>query len=118
VKPVSSCVAALAALAFAAAAEPAAALAGDPQEELAQRFVPVVRLVEQAEPCAHGEPFEPTDLGLVLGNPGVALRGPWDGTNLVEVAPTGHRPRAGALRLPPRFPGQRVVPTSSPASST
>jgi hypothetical protein len=35
-----------------------------------------VRLVEQAEPCGAGEPYEPIDVELVLGNDEVAFRGP------------------------------------------
>src|SRR5581483_5143077 len=108
--PVSSRVAALAALVLAAAAVPTAARAGDPQAELADRYAPVVRLVDQAEPCARGEPFEPTDLSLVLGNPGVALRGPWGGTNLVEVAPTGADLGRGLWGYHLDFPGSALAP--------
>ena len=81
-----------------------------PRYELAQRYAPVVRLVDQTEPCGHGEPFEPIDVDPVLGNPEVALRGPWDTTNVVKVAPDRRRPRARPLRLPPRLPGRRARP--------
>jgi Vacuolar protein sorting-associated protein 62 len=69
--------------ASAGAAEPDAA-----EVELAERYAPVVRLVEQPEVCGGGEPFEPIDVDLVLGNSEVVLRGPWDTTNVVTVAPT------------------------------
>jgi hypothetical protein len=39
---------------------------------LAERYAPVVRLVSQDEPCAHGEAYQPTDVNLVLGNPAIA----------------------------------------------
>ena len=106
----SSRVAALAVVALAAAAVPAVARAGDPQADLAERYAPVVRLVAQAGPCAHGEPFEPTDVRLVLGNPDVALRGPWGGTNLVEVAPTGPDLRRGLWGYHLDFPGNALTP--------
>ena len=44
--------------------------AAGPAATLAQRYAPVVRLVAQAEPCGHGEPYEPTDVNVVLGNDG------------------------------------------------
>ena len=57
-------------------------------KRLADRYAPVVRLVEQKEPCAHGEPYDPTNVHVVLGNADVALHGPWDTTNIDKVAPT------------------------------
>src|SRR5215469_15156279 len=65
-----------------------AARADDPSLALAQRYAPVLRLVKQKEPCAYGEPYVPTNVNLVLGNPEVAFRGPWDKTNIVKVGPT------------------------------
>jgi hypothetical protein len=62
------------AVACLAYAESAAAQA--PEKTLALRYAPVVRLVEQDEPCARGEAYEPTDVNLVLGSDDVALRGP------------------------------------------
>jgi len=64
-----------------------AAAAGDDEQALAERFAPVVRLVHQAEDCGPGEPYQPSDVGVVLGDPSVALRGPWD-DEVVKVAPT------------------------------
>jgi hypothetical protein len=63
--------------------------AADPADEraLAERFAPVVRLVEQAEDCGPGEPFEPIDVELLFDEPTVALRGPWKATDLVEIGP-------------------------------
>jgi hypothetical protein len=71
------------------AAAPAAAADLADEEALAERFAPVVRLVEQEEECAtRGEPYDPLDVDLLLANePTVALRGPWNTTDLVEIGP-------------------------------
>jgi hypothetical protein len=55
---------------------------------LAERYAPVVRLVEQPEECGPGEPWEPTDVNLLFDEPTVALRGPWNPADLVKIAPT------------------------------
>ena len=64
---------------------------GDPADEqaLAERYAPVVRIVEQSEECGYGEPYRPIDVDLVLDEPTVALRGPWNRTDLVKIGPTG-----------------------------
>jgi hypothetical protein len=93
------------ALATAAEARPA-----DPALVLAKRYAPVVRLVEQKEPCRHGEPYVPTNVNLVLGNPGVALRGPWDKTNIIKVAPTARDLSRGLFDYHLDFPGSAVAP--------
>ena len=69
------------ALAFAGAA-----LAG-PEEDLAARYAPVVRLVDQPEECGPGEPYIPTDVDVLFDEPTVALRGPWNRTDLVKIGP-------------------------------
>ncbi len=99
--------AALVALAFAV---PARASAGGAQAQLAARYAPVLRLVAQAKPCAHGEPYEPTNVDLVLGNPDVALRGPWDGSNVVRVAPTAADLARGLWGYHLDFPGRALSP--------
>jgi hypothetical protein len=43
---------------------------------LAERFAPVVRLVEQAEECGYGEPYRPIDVDAIFAEPTVSLRGP------------------------------------------
>jgi hypothetical protein len=55
---------------------PAAAAAGDPDSQLAERYAPVVVVRDQPTECAQGEPYLPTDVGTVLDQPGVTLRGP------------------------------------------
>lgn len=59
------------------------------EQALAERFAPVVRLVEQSEPCeGPGEPYDPLDVDLLLASePTVALRGPWNRTDLVKIGP-------------------------------
>jgi hypothetical protein len=75
-------------LAAAALAVPPRASADLADEQaLAERFAPVVRLVEQTEECGHGEPYEPMDVDALLGEPTVALRGPWNASDLVEIGP-------------------------------
>ena len=72
---------------------------GSPEAELAARYAPALRLKQQVEECGDGEPYQPLDVDLLFGNEQVALRGPWEGTGVVKVAPTAddlatgeHRP--------------------------
>ncbi len=69
-------------------AGPAAAQPSSAEVELAEKYAPVVRLQVQEEECGEGEPYEPTDVNALLPDEGVVLRGPWDRTNVVQVAPT------------------------------
>ncbi len=68
-------------------AVPAAAADYADEQALAERFSPIVRIVEQDEECGYGEPFVPTDIERLLGEDTVALRGPWNPTDLVKIAP-------------------------------
>jgi len=102
--------AAVAAVAILAGATAAPASAADALTQLARRYAPVVRLVAQSKPCGHGEPFEPTDVGDVLGNPDVALRGPWSGANIVKVAPTANDLSKGLFEYNLDFPGNALAP--------
>jgi hypothetical protein len=62
-------------------AAPAAAADLRDEQALAERFAPVVRLVEQEEECGPGEPYDPLDIDLLFDDePTVALRGPWNRT--------------------------------------
>jgi hypothetical protein len=60
---------------------------------LAERFAPVVRIVEQAQDCGYGEKYGPIDVDLLFDEPTVALRGPWNLNDLVKIGPV-----AGDLR--------------------
>ena len=82
--PRATVVAALCLLGTLALAGPA--LAG-PEEDLAARYAPVVRLVDQPEECGPGEPYIPTDVDVLFDEPTVALRGPWNRTDLVKIGP-------------------------------
>jgi len=92
-----------------AAATPAAA---DLQDEiaLAERYAPVVRLVEQLEECGPGEPYEPLNVDLLFDEPTVALRGPWGGGDLVEIAPTADDLADGLYEYHLDFPGNALDP--------
>jgi hypothetical protein len=76
---------------------------------LAQKHAPVVRLVEQPVPCGPGEPYEPMDVNLLFGEPTVALRGPWNTTDLVKIAPTAADLR-GLYEYHLDFPGDALDP--------
>ena len=85
------------------------ALAG-PEDELAERYAPEVRLVEQTEDCGDGEPYWPTDIDLILPNEEVALRGPWDRTNVVQVGPSAADLGGGKVGYHLDFPGNALDP--------
>ncbi len=102
----------LAGLAWAlwAAAPAAAAPASADEVALARAYAPVVKLKDQAQACAAGEPYEPIDVDLLMGNDEVALRGPWDTTNIVAVAPTAQRLSRGLFGYHLDFPGDALRP--------
>ncbi len=76
---------------------------------LAERHAPVVRLVEQPEECGPGEPYEPIDVDVLFDEPTVALRGPWNPTDLVEIAPKADDV-VGLYNYHLDFPGRRPQP--------
>jgi hypothetical protein len=100
-------VAALTAVALAWSSTASADLADE--TALAERYAPVVRLVEQPEECGPGEPYLPVDVDVLFDEPTVALRGPW-GDDLVEVGPSARRlsPRLYEYHLD--FPGNALDP--------
>ena len=79
------------------------------EQELAARYAPVVRLVEQKEECGPGEPYEPMDVNALLGQPTVALRGPWSPTDLVKIGPTA-KDLVGRYEYHLDFPGNALDP--------
>jgi hypothetical protein len=79
------------------------------EQALAQRYAPVVRLVEQPEECGPGEPYEPMDLDRLFGQSTVALRGPWNATDLVKIAPRA-KDIAGLYEYHLDFPGNPLDP--------
>ncbi len=67
---------------------PAVAGADLPDEAaLAEKYAPVVRIVEQAQTCGYGERYGPIDVDLLFDEPTVALRGPWNVSDLVKIGP-------------------------------
>jgi hypothetical protein len=79
------------------------------EQTLADRYAPVVRLVDQPEECGPGEPFEPTDVDVLFGDRTVALRGPWNPTDLVKIGPTADDV-AGLYEYHLDFPGSALDP--------
>ena len=88
---------------------PAAAADLADEQALAQKYAPVVRLVEQPEPCGPGEPYEPMDVDALFDEPSVALRGPWNATDLVKIAPTAND-LVGLYDYHLDFPGDALNP--------
>ena len=84
-----------------------AAAASTDEAELAARFAPVVRLVNQPQSCGPGEPYVPIDVNLLFDEPTVALRGPWG----------AERPGQGRAPAPTTWPAACTTTTStSPAT--
>jgi len=79
------------------------------EQALAEKYAPVVQLVEQPEECGPGEPYEPTDVDLLFGEPTVALRGPWNATDLVKIGPAA-KDIAGLYEYHLDFPGNALDP--------
>ena len=100
---------ALAVVAAAALSLPAVGRA-QAEEQLAQRYSPVVRLVEQTEECGPGEPYEPTDIDAFMGQDTVSLRGPWTSNDLIKIAPTAADLRKGLFEYNLDFPGDALNP--------
>ena len=96
-----------AALALAATPHAAADLADE--KALAERHAPVVRLVEQLEECGPGEPYDPMDVDLLFDEPTVALRGPWNAFDLIEVGPAADD-LVGRYEYHLDFPGNALDP--------
>jgi hypothetical protein len=76
---------------------------------LAERYTPVVRLVEQGHECGSGEPYQPMDVDALFGQPTVALRGPWSPTDLVRIAPTA-KDLVGLYEYHLDYPGSALDP--------
>jgi hypothetical protein len=104
----------LALIAAALWAGPAAAAPPAPAEvELARTYAPVMKLSDPPRACEDSEPYQPTDVDLLMGNDEIALRGPWDSTNIVAVAPTAERLSRGLYGYHLDFPGDSLQPGCS-----
>ncbi len=91
------------------AAVPAASADLADETALAERFAPVVRLVHQEEECGPGEPYIPTDVDVLFDEPTVALRGPWNASDLVRIGPKA-ADLAGLYEYHLDFPGSALDP--------
>ena len=80
------------------------------EEQLAARFAPVVRLVEQVEECGPGEPYQPLDVDALFEEPTVALRGPWGSGDLVRIGPADTDLGPGLYEYHLDFPGDALSP--------
>ncbi|HSB39519.1 MAG TPA: hypothetical protein VLD13_10565 [Gaiellaceae bacterium] len=89
----------------------AGAAAGD-EQALAGRYAPVVRLVAQSGECGSGERYRPLDVNALFGQPTVALRGPWNATDLVKIGPTA-KDLSGLYEYHLDFPGNALDPGCS-----
>jgi hypothetical protein len=98
---------ALASIGLVAAARAGASIADE--QKLAARYAPVVRLVAQHDECGPGEPYEPMDVNALFGQETVALRGPWNPTDLVKIGPTAHD-LVGRYEYHLDFPGSALDP--------
>ena len=104
-----ACAAALGLVTVGLAAAPAFG-ATPPEQELADRYAPILAFQEQAVECGDGEPYRPISVDDILGTPDVTLNSP-DG-----VAKTG--PTAADLYGKPDgyyldFPGNPLDPACS-----
>jgi len=79
------------------------------EKALAEKYSPVVRLVEQPEECGPGEPYEPMDVDRLFDEPTVALRGPWNAFDLVKIAPRA-KDLVGRYEYHLDFPGSALNP--------
>jgi hypothetical protein len=79
------------------------------EQALAKKYAPVVRLVEQPEECGPGEPYRPLDVDVLFDEPSVALRGPWNSTDLIKIGPSADD-LAGLHDYHLDFPGDALNP--------
>lgn len=78
---------------------------------LAEAYAPIVKLRDWPDACVEDEaPYLPIDVDLLFGNDEIALRGPWDRTNLVGVAPSAEDLSRGLFDYHLDFPGDTLDP--------
>ncbi len=80
------------------------------EAELARTYAPVLRVQDQPEACGPGEAYEPIDVDRILDSPEVALRGPWDRTNIAKIGPTAEDLARGLDGYHLDFPGDVLAP--------
>ena len=104
-----ACRRALGALAVALALPSSASADLRDEPALAERYAPVVRLVEQTEECGPGEPYgRPTSTSSSASRPW-RCAGPWNPTDLVKIGPTAED-LVGLYEYHLDFPGDALDP--------
>ncbi|WP_235734424.1 hypothetical protein [Nocardioides alcanivorans] len=91
----------------------ATAAPASPEAALAEKFAPIMSLVEQTEACGPGEPYVPSDVDIMFDNPAVALRGPWTQRDLVKAAPSMQDVAEGLPGYSLDLPGDPLDPQCS-----
>ena len=91
-------------------AEQRAAQENRAAQQLAETYAPYVRLQEKDQECDKGEQFTPTDVDAVLDDLEVALRGPWSGSGILQVAPSADDVAGGPPTYYLDFPGDPLRP--------
>lgn len=94
----------------AAAAADEAAEGFAAEQQLAEAYAPVMRLVRQDESCGPGEPYVPSDVDPLFDEPSIALRGPWTDRDLVAVGPSAEELAEGLEGYALDQPGDPLKP--------
>jgi hypothetical protein len=100
-------------LAVAALAFAGVATAATPEAQLAERYAPVMELSTDVYGCENAAPFVPVNVNVLLPDDEVILRGPWDTTNVVKIAPTARDLTSGRVDYHLDFPGDALSPDCS-----
>ncbi|MEN9646480.1 MAG: hypothetical protein RL238_3149 [Actinomycetota bacterium] len=82
--------------------------AATPEQELAERYAPIVRVQQHTEACGAGEPYSPAPVEVVLGNDDVVLRA--NGGTIITTAPTADDLAAAPADAYLDFPGNALEP--------
>lgn len=83
------------------------------ERQLAQMYAPQVRMRDRDHGCENGVADQPIDVAALFDNDEVALRGPWDTTNLVAPAPSAQSVAGGLFGYHLDFPGDALRPGCS-----
>ena len=100
----------VAAVAAAALAFAGVASAASPETQLAKRYAPVLELSTETYGCEGAAPLVPVNVNVLLPNDEVVLRGPWDRSNVVKIAPAAKDLTSGLVDYHLDFPGDPLNP--------
>jgi hypothetical protein len=98
------------AFAIAALASAGIAAAASPEKQLIERYAPVLELSTDTYGCDGAAPFVPVNVNVLLPNDEVVLRGPWDRTNVVKIAPAAPDLTSSRVDYHLDFPGDPLNP--------